>query len=102
MKYIISKEQQEMVSNAISNLVKLHFSESTWICDIVVYPTETDEDEALFDIYVYLKLSELKKYNESAQNSISLTIRHKVQDFVEDWFSFKSEQIYVGSLAKDC
>lgn len=86
----------------MAKMIKSYFSESTWICDIISYPTETDEDEALFDVYIYLKLSELKKFNESGQHSISLSIKHKVMEYIEKWFPFKEGEIYVGTLAKEC
>ena len=102
MKYIITENQQRAIADNIAEIIKSHFSESTWICDIVAHPTDSDEDEAIFDIYVYLKLSELKKFNDLTQKRLSLTIKHKIQDFVESWFSFKSNDFYVGTLAKDC
>ena len=102
MKYLITENHYQVIANNIADVVKSHFSESTWICDVVGFPTETDEDEAMFDIYVYLKLSELKKYNEAAQHSISLSIKHKVQEFIETWFTLKDGDVFVGTLAKDC
>lgn len=102
MKYLISQEQQKVITDNMAEVIKSQFSESTWICDVVAFPTETDEDEAIFDVYIYLKLSELKKFNEAAQNSISLSIKHKVMEFVETWFPFKPEEIFVGTLAADC
>lgn len=102
MKYIITEDQQKLIADNIAEIIKSQFSDSTWICDIVAYPTDTDEDEAIFDIYIHLKLSELKKFNDITQKSISLTIKHKIQDFVETWFSLKSDDLFVGTLVKDC
>lgn len=102
MKYIITEEQSKRVCDTITRMIKSHFSESTWICDITVFPTESDEDEAIFDIYVHLNLSALKIYNESGQHTISLSIKHKVMDFIETWFPLKKDDFYVGILAKDC
>jgi hypothetical protein len=103
MKYIITENQQRAIADNIAEIIKSHLSEySTWICDIVAHPTDSDEDESIFDIYVYLKLSELKKFNDLTQNRLLLTIKHKIQDFVETWFFFKSNDFYVGILVKDC
>jgi hypothetical protein len=102
MKYLISQEQQELIANAMAKIIKSHFSESTWICDITVFPTESDEDEAIFDIYIHLKLSQFKQYNEYGQKSIALSIKHKVQGFVEMWFTLKSDDFFIGTLLKDC
>lgn len=102
MKYIITKDQQKVIADNMVEIIKSHFSESTWICDIIAHPTDTDEDDAIFDIYIYLKLSELKKFNGLTQQKITLTIKHKIQDFVETWFSLKSDDFYVGTLAKEC
>ena len=102
MKYIITEDQQKKIADNMSKVIKSYFSDSTWICDIVAHPTETDEDEAIFDIYIYLKTSELNKLDDLSKRGLSVAITNKVYLFVEKWFPFKEEDIYVGTLAKDC
>jgi hypothetical protein len=102
MKYLITENQQKLIADNMAEIIKSHFSDSTWICDIIAHPADTDEDEAIFDIYIYLKLSELKKFNEMTQKKLTLTIKHKIQDFVETWFSLKSDDLFVGTVVKDC
>ena len=102
MKYLVTKTQQKLIADNMGKIIKSHFSDSPWICDVVAYPTDTDEDEAIFDIYIHLKLSQFKQYNESGQKSIALSIKHKVQGFVEMWFTLKSDDFFIGTLLKDC
>jgi len=102
MKYIVNKEQLQVIGDNMSKVIKSYLSDSTWICDIVTHPTETDEDDAIFDIYVYLKTSELNKLDDLSKHGLSVAVRNKVHLFVEKWFPFKEEDIYVGTLDKDC
>jgi len=108
MKYIISKNQQEKLSKIIDLSLKQFFlQDSQLICDIKCYVVDETEpgydgDGLLFDIYIKLKLSEMKRFNHLGQRNIQVAIENRVEKLLKDFFSLQTNQFFIGFLSETC